>query len=276
MESQQLRGARQQVSSRLYIRSDGVAAFGIAHAESDFHDEKVGIVVAKDGVPVVGVVQIISLERGTNPRHIHVVQVEQVKAETPVLRGFRPTVTPSGREDTPMELGAVLKVIAQRQLRSCTTSSTERLRKHRSHKTRECKLRLHAIFLVVLVLIALQAGNGLESRTQLNAQHLGAMKQVAVLVSQRSSRSQVASRVGALGLERQCRRLVHAQLNVAIQQLRIGNFRESDVGEFHRLQPGEVVVCLLQVSTTERSVLPDGRIQLKHFPAQMDLLVGGW
>ena len=112
-----------------------------------------------------------------------------------------PFISPGRRKQTPVKLRTVLHIIKQRHL----TGGVHRLPHMLVHKgrdeSRKLQLHLRAVFHEVLVRVALQSLDGLVGATQLHAQHLAAMKQVAVLIGNRSCRSQITCRISTLGLE---------------------------------------------------------------------------
>ena len=124
---------------------------GISDAETDFHDEKVLIVVAKDGISVADTIEIVVLEGRTDPRHVHVVHVDEVESVLqivwravgsgrPVLT--TPTIAPGCRKHSPVEFRTVLHVVGQRQLAGGGASPRELARQEWSHHAWECQLGL--------------------------------------------------------------------------------------------------------------------------------------
>ena len=87
------------------------------------------------------------------------------------------------------------------------------------------------------------------------------MEDVTVLIGKRGSSSEVSGRVGAFGLEGDRVWLVHAHLNLAVEQGRVGLFRETNVGVTHGCETSEAVVGILQIcgavgfSLTQRCVV---------------------
>ena len=105
-----------QVARCLHIGTQGVVAMTIGDAETNLHDEEVLVVIAQDGIAIAHAVEIVVLEGIADPRHVHIVQVEQVEAILQVAGRLIPAITPSRREHTAMELRSVLHVVGQREL----------------------------------------------------------------------------------------------------------------------------------------------------------------
>ena len=177
-----------------------------------------------------------------------------------------------------MELGPVLQVVGQRDFAGGSAAAGEVAGEEGRHHAWEDEFGLQAIFLVIFVLIALKSGNGLEGGTQLYAEHLGTAEEVAILVSERRCGTEVACGVGALRLEGQRGRLVHRELNVAIQKAvalggsvgqRVGrHLGVADVCVLHGLQAREVIVSALQVGTAEGLSGLYGSVVLQRLAAQ--------
>ena len=169
-----------------------------------------------------------------------------------------------------MKFRSILKVPAHRELTASRLSATEISGEERRHESRKHQLGLYRILRIVLVLIALQSGDGLVGTTQLHTQLLAATEQVPVGISERSRRTQVARRIGALWLEGNGRRLVGAYLDVAIQEIAVRHFGKSDIGILHRLQSGKVIVSALQGRCAVRLILPKSSGIEQHLMAQVD------
>ena len=196
---------RKQVSCRLYLGLDGYVVVAIiTHAEARPHDEQVFIVIAQYGVAVRNIVEIVCLEALANPWHVHIAKVWYLEFVVQMASDIAPVVFPGCRKDTAVELRAVLEVPANRQFGRCVAATTELSRGKGREKAWELQSSLHAILLVVVVGIALQALDSLESGTQFDAEQLAAMEQIAVLIGENGSCSKVARSVGALGLECNC------------------------------------------------------------------------
>jgi len=90
------------------------------------------------------------------------------------------------------------------------------------------------------------------------------MKDVPVLIVERSRRSKVARRIRSLGLERNGIRLVHAHIDVTLKLRAVGYLPEPYVGISHRPHPAKVVVGLLQVGGTERFPCLYGSTVFQH------------
>ena len=109
-------------------------------------------------------------------------------------------------------------------------------------------MRTDAVFNEVAVAVTLQALDGLVGATQLNAQVLGTVEEVVVLVGQRGSCTQVAGSIGALRLEGDAGGLVGSQVDVAIQHGLVLVFVKRDVRVAHHAQSCKVLIGVLQTS----------------------------
>ena len=96
------------------------------------------------------------------------------------------------------------------------------------------------------------------------------MEQVAVGIGKRGCCSQVACRIGALGLKRQGVGLIGAYLYVAVQLIGVGHFYETYARILHSLQTGKVVVRTLQVGSAVGLPFLHGCGVEQHLVAQMD------
>ena len=186
------------------------------------------------------------------------------------MAGFCPAVAPCHGEDATMELRTVLEVPGHRILRIGSLSSSEILRQQRCHEAWEYQLALYRILLIVLVLIALQSGDSLVGTTQLDTQLFATPEEVSVGIGERSRSTQVASRIGSFRLEGDGRRLVGADLDIAIELSAIGSFHESDIGIFHRLQACEIIIRTLQGRGAVGTSLLQGSGIQEHLMAQVD------
>ena len=254
----------EQVARCLHIGTQGMVAMAIGDAEANLHDEEVLVVIAQNGIAIAHAVEIVVLEGIADPRHVHIVQVEQIEAILQVAGRLIPAIAPGSREHTAMELRSVLHVVGQRELTGRGASTCKIARQERCHHSWEDELRLHSVFLVVLILVAFQAGDSLKGGSQLHTEYLAAAEEVSVLVGERRCCSEVASGIGALGLERNRRGFVHAETDVAIKKSGAIALRErvgsqgvtrhlgiTDVRILHSLQAREIIVCLLQVGAVE-------------------------
>ena len=70
----------------------------VCDTEACSHDEEVFVVVPQDGVSGGGIVEVVGFEGGRDPRHVDIVEVDQVEfvVDVPVCVG--PSVSPCGRE----------------------------------------------------------------------------------------------------------------------------------------------------------------------------------
>ena len=186
------------------------------------------------------------------------------------MAGFCPAVAPCHGEDAAMELRTVLEVPRHRILRIGSLSSSEILRQQRCYEAWEHQLALYRILLIVLVLIAFQSGDSLVGTTQLDTQLFATPEEVSVGIGERSRSTQVASRIGSFRLEGDGRRLVGADLDIAIEHSAIGSFHESDIGIFHRLQACEIIIRTLQVRGAVGTSLLQGSGIQEHLMAQVD------
>ena len=59
----------------------------IGNADTRLHDKQVSVVVSENGIPIAYAIQIIVFESATNPRHEHIIQVEEVETIVRVLLG---------------------------------------------------------------------------------------------------------------------------------------------------------------------------------------------
>ena len=114
-----------------------------------------------------------------------------------------PFIAPSSRKHPASEFRAVLQVVQQSDLGSSIDTATETGSQEGGDEAWKGQTSLSAIFLEIGVIIAFQALDGLEGTTKHNTQVLGAVKDVSVLIGQRSCCTQVTCRIGALRLERQ-------------------------------------------------------------------------
>ena len=242
----------------------------IGHAKTYFHNEQILIIIAQNGIPVAHAVQIVVLKLRRQPGHIHIVKVQHIQLIADALVGTVPPVSPCRREHSAVKLGAVLHVIAQRQLRRSSRTPFEVLRQEWSQETREPKFGLHAILFIVLVLISFQPGDGLKGSTKLNGEGLRATKQVTVFVGQRRGSTQVARCVGTFGLEADGATLIGTNLNVAVEQRRVGNFLKLNVRIPHGLHFSKIVIGALQVGGAEGFPLFQPGVFLQHFASQVD------
>ena len=253
----------------------------IGDAKANLHDEEVLVVIAQNGIAIAHAVEVVVLEGVADPRHVHIVQVEQVEAILQVAGRLIPAIAPGRREHTTMELRSVLHVVGQRELAGRGASTCKVARQERCHHSWEDEFCLHSVFFVVLILIAFQSGDSLKGSTQLHTEYLTAAEEVSVLVGERCGCSKVASGIGALGLERNRRGFVHAETDVAIQESGTVALRErvgrqsvtrhlsiTDVRVLHSLQAREIIVCLLQVGAVEELSGLDGGIVFEGAPTQ--------
>ena len=100
-----------------------------------------------------------------------------------------------------MELGTVLQIVEQRNFAGGVQTLAKPTREEWHDGAGELKTCLQRILRKVLIGIALQSTDGLIGTTQLHAEHLAATEEVAVLIGERGGGTQVASGVGAFGLE---------------------------------------------------------------------------
>ncbi len=266
----------QQVSGRLYMGTHGMVAIRVGDAQPHPHDEQVLVVVAQDGVACRYIVEIVVLECRADPRHVDIAQVQDVERIVRMPGRIRPMILPRSREDAAVELRPVLQVPADGRLRDGTAPAAEGMGDERIHEPRKLQTRPDAVLLEVVVLVSLKPRNGLESRPKLHAEQLAATEEVAVLIRQHRGRTEVACRIGALGLKGEGVGLVVRELYLGVQ-VAVGRaavaygladddavdglqLPEVDVRIAHRPQTGKVVVGLLQVGGREPRALPQGDI----------------
>ena len=168
-ESQSLRETIEQITCRLHIQSESIYPIAIGQSKSHLHDKDIFVIIAQDGISIINIVEIILLECLRNPRHIHIVEIEQVEAPSQMMTWFCPAITPCRREDAAMELRTVLQIPAYRQLAISRLSATEILGKERCHESWKYQLSLYRILGIVLVLISLQTGYRLVGSTEFDA-----------------------------------------------------------------------------------------------------------
>ena len=260
----------QQVSSRLQMRSQGQFAIVVVIAQTHAHDEEVLVVITQNGVRACGIVEILALERFTHPGHEHIVQVYQVEGVVIMAVLGPPLIVPSGREHSAMELRTILRVVKQRHLTGGSNPAPDVATQEGEDESWERQSALHAVFEVVLILIALQTSDSLVGTTQLNAECFRTLKQIAVLISQRSSSSEVASRIRSLRLETDGRGFVRLNLYVGIEQRGVGHLIETDVGIPHGTQSAESIIRVLQIAGRVEFACPQEGILFEHMLAQMN------
>ena len=150
-----------------------------------------------------------------------------------------------------MKLRPVLQVPSQRQLRGGIASAAGNGGNERRDEPGELQFSLDAVLLVVLVTIALQPRDSLESAAQLHAESLGATKTIPVLIAQRGCGTQVAGCIGSLRPKRHRPRLTHANIDVNIKERRVWHLLETNIGIPHRFHTAKTVICFLQIGGTE-------------------------
>ena len=123
-----------------------------------------------------------------------------------------------------------------------------------------------------MVLITLQSLDGLISTTKFNAQLFTTSEKVSVGICKGCSCTQIASRIGSFRLEGDGGRLQCADLDIAIQEVAIRHLGESNIGVFHRLQTGEIIVSSLQGRCVVRSALLDGGGIEEYLTAKMNIV----
>ena len=187
MEVQCIRCQIEQVTCSLHIRLDSPSLVVIRISETNLHDEEVLVVIAQDRVARRGILQILVAEGLAYPRHIDIVQVEQVNLITIVMTLVVPLIFPRYGEHSAMELRTILHIVVGRELRCSIDSTTEATRQERSDKSGEGKVRTDAIFHIVITGIALQSSDGLVGTTQFDREILRTTKDVTVLEGQRGS-----------------------------------------------------------------------------------------
>ena len=267
LEAEDLGEAAQQVARRLDARTDDAVAGVVGEAEARLHDEEVLVVVAQDGVAVGDAVEVVVLEGGADPGHIDVAEVEDVELVLHPAVARRPPILEAGGEDTAMELGPVLEIPGHGELGRGRAAATALTREEGSHQAGHLETGLDAILLVVAALVALQSLDGLEGATELDAEEFATAEEVAVLIGQRGGCSEVASRIGALGLEGDGVGLAHGEADVGVEVVE-GVLAKGDVGVADGAEPREVVVGALQVGGAKPLAGLDHRVFGQHAAAQ--------
>ena len=158
----------EQVARRLNVRLDGCTAVAIAIAEADLHDEQILVIVFQDGVRVRIVRQILIAEGLADPRHEHIVQVDEIQTIAVQTVLLFPLVVPAGREQTTVELRTVLRVEEQRHLTAGDDAPAVTGTQEREDEPRERQTTLQTVFEEVLIAIAFQSANRLIGATQLH------------------------------------------------------------------------------------------------------------
>ena len=207
----------------------------ISHADAYLHNEQIFVIIAEDGITVAYAIQIIMLEGGRYPRHVDIVQVNNIQTVRRIVLRFTPFVSPSGRKHAPVKLRSVLQIVTGREFRRSILPTSKRFGEEGSHETRKLQPRFNVVFLVVLVLIAFQSRDGLKSAAKLNGEQFTTSEKIPVLIRQRCSCSQIAGRIRPFGPERNGVGHIGTQLHITIEQGRIRMFLEVYIGIFYGL-----------------------------------------
>ena len=271
--AKQLRECAKQVACGLCAGPERHVPVVVGITKACAHNEDILVVISQNHVLVRFVIQILLSERLADPWHKHVVQVQQVKSVVIVAVLLSPLVAPSCCQHSAVELGAVLRVVYQAHIARGQRTTAEVATQEWHDESRETQSCLDAILRKVLIAVALQPLDGLVGATQLQAERLRASEQVAVLVGQRCCRSEVARRVGTLGLETQRARLVGQYLYLSVEQRGVGVLFKGDVGVSHGPQSAKVVVGVLQVGSAVQMACLYKRVLIQHLLSQMHLPV---
>ena len=220
----------EHIARRLDVSPEGAYSVVIVKSETYLCYKQVLVVVPQDGVSAACIVEILGLERWRNPRHVDVIEVEQVEAICCEMVGIAPLIPPCGREHAAMELGAVLHIVTDREFACRSRVASERAREERGHKARKLQSRLHTKLRVVLILVSLKSCNGLKSASHLDAQLLRATEQVPVCPCHRCGGTKISCGVSALWLETYGVRLLTACVDCTVKESGILALGETDVG----------------------------------------------
>ena len=125
-EGQHFRKALQNVAGRLDVGDHGMATIIESQTETHLHDQQILIVVPQDSIPTTDVVQVIALERIRNPRHIDIVEINQVHAIGRISLRFVPSISECCGQNPAMKFRTILQVVTERQLRRCRTTPLKR------------------------------------------------------------------------------------------------------------------------------------------------------
>ena len=106
-----VRKRAEHIARRLDVCSESAYSVVIVKSETYLCYKQVLVVVPQDGVSAACIVEILGLKRWRNPRHVDVIEVEQVEAICREMVGIAPLIPPCGREHAAMELGAVLHIV---------------------------------------------------------------------------------------------------------------------------------------------------------------------
>ena len=204
LTTEKLRTEFKQVACRLEIGLERIRTIIIGIAESHFHDKLILVVVMEDHVRVGLVIQILFAECIADPRHEHIVQVDEIHAVGIMMIPRIPQIVPSGGKDTPQELRTCLGVEHKRQFTGGIHPPSGLLTQERHDESGERQARLNAILDEVLIAITLQSSDGLVGTTQLQTERLRTLEQVAVLVGQRGGSTKISRCVRTFWLETDC------------------------------------------------------------------------
>ena len=111
MEIQRMCCAMKQIACCFCIGFDGNTSVVVGITHTYFHNEKVLVIIAQDGILAFGIVKILITKRFTYPWHGDIVEIKQVYAITVMMPTVIPFVFPCYRKDSSMELRSVLKVV---------------------------------------------------------------------------------------------------------------------------------------------------------------------
>ena len=173
-----------QIARRLDVGTECEVVGIIRDSETKLHDKQVLIVVAQDGITVAHAIKVVVLERSTYPRHVDIVEVKKIETIAEMMMRFCPSISPSCREHTTMELWAILHVPCHRKFGCCLAATAECAREEWSYEAWKLQLSLSIIFHIVLILIAFESGNGFESATKFDTQKFATTEYVSILVGQ--------------------------------------------------------------------------------------------
>ena len=262
-ESQRV-GIRAVVGGRFAQRS-GVVGEMVAPV----HDEEVFVVVLQDGVAVLRVAEILLAEGVAYPRHEHVVEIQEVEA---VLHQFvlvRPTVTKHARQHAAVELGAVLRVESEIDLGGRLRVAPEGGAKEGNFEVGEGETRLDAVLDEVLVGIATQTLDGLESTAELDVEQFRTSEEIAVLIGESQGSTEVAGRVGALHFCAEGVALIGSQRHFYVERVAfVSPWYDSHIGGQDGAKACHAGISLVHVAFSVKLSAQDGCSVSQHLRAQ--------
>ena len=260
----------QQVAGSLQIGLDSPSPVVIGISKAVAHDEQVLIVVSQNTVARPGIIQVFLAEGITDPRHGDVVQVEQIHLIAVVMSLVVPLVFPADGQDAAPEFRSVLVVVKHRDFGGGIDTPPEVMRQERSNKSRKVQTRSQAVFHKVGVLVAFQFPDGLEGTTQVYREVFRTVEEVTVLVREGGCSAEISCRIGAFRLEGNRRGLVRRKLYVAVEDILVWPFTESNVRIANDSQSSEVAIGVLEVFRGIQVALGKKVVGTQHVLSQRD------